>query len=54
LPPRPAETISASAGFAFDLTSDYTLPILAGVVANIIAAAIIAIMLRKTPAIVRN
>jgi MFS family permease len=44
----------SAAGFAFDLTSDYTLPILAGVVANIIAAAIVAIMLRKTRAIVRT
>jgi MFS family permease len=44
----------SAAGFAFDLTSDYTLPILAGVVANIIAAAIVAIMLRTTPAIVRT
>jgi hypothetical protein len=44
----------SAAGFAFDLTSDYTLPILAGVAANIIAAAIVAIMLRRAPAILRN
>ena len=32
----------SAAGFAFDLTRDYTLPILAGVAANIVAAAIVA------------
>jgi MFS family permease len=36
----------SAAGFAFDLTHDYTLPILAGVAANIIAAAIVAVMFR--------
>jgi len=35
---------------AFDLTHDYTLPILAGVAANIIAAAIVALMFRIAPA----
>ena len=44
----------STAGFAFDLTGDYTLPILAGVAANIIAAAIVAVMLRAAPATVRN
>lgn len=44
----------SAAGFAFDLTSDYTLPILAGVAANIIAAAIVAIMFRVAPATARN
>ena len=44
----------SAAGFAFDLTSDYTLPILAGVAANIIAAAIVAVMFRKGPATLRN
>jgi len=44
----------SAAGFVFDLTSDYTLPILAGVAANIIAAAIVAIMSRIAPATVRN
>jgi MFS family permease len=34
----------SAAGFAFDLTHDYTLPILAGVAANVIAAAIVAVM----------
>ena len=40
----------SAAGFAFDLTHDYTLPILAGVAANIIAAAIVALMFRIAPA----
>ncbi|MBR1209901.1 MFS transporter [Bradyrhizobium sp. JYMT SZCCT0180] len=40
----------STAGYAFDLTGDYTLPILAGVAANIIAAAIIAIMFRPVHA----
>ncbi|MET3845789.1 MCT family MFS transporter [Bradyrhizobium sp. OAE829] len=40
----------STAGYAFDLTGDYTLPILAGVAANIIAAAIVAIMFRPTRA----
>jgi MFS family permease len=44
----------SAAGFAFDLAHDYTLPILAGVTANIIAAAIVAIMLRIAPATARN
>jgi predicted MFS family arabinose efflux permease len=44
----------SAAGFAFDLTADYTLPILAGVAANIIAAAIVAIMLRMAPATPRS
>lgn len=39
----------SAAGFAFDITHDYTLPILAGVAANIIAAAIVAVMLRAPP-----
>jgi len=37
----------SAAGFAFDLTHDYTLPILAGVAANIVAAAIVSSMLRR-------
>jgi MFS family permease len=40
----------SAAGFAFDLTGDYTLPILAGVAANVCAAAIVAIMLRTAAA----
>ncbi|MBR1229978.1 MULTISPECIES: MCT family MFS transporter [unclassified Bradyrhizobium] len=36
----------STAGYAFDVTGDYTLPILAGVAANVIAAAIVAIMFR--------
>jgi len=44
----------SAAGFAFDLTADYTLPILTGVTANIVAAAIVAIMFRKAPATTRN
>lgn len=36
----------SAAGFAFDLTGDYTLPILAGVAANIVAAVIVAVMVR--------
>ncbi|WP_312016093.1 hypothetical protein [Bradyrhizobium sp. JYMT SZCCT0428] len=44
----------STAGYAFDLTGDYTLPILAGVAANIIAAAIVAIMFRPTRAPVWN
>jgi predicted MFS family arabinose efflux permease len=44
----------SAAGFAFDLTSDYTLPVLAGVAANIIAAAIVAIMFRVAPTTTRN
>jgi MFS family permease len=43
----------SAAGFAFDLTHDYTLPILAGVAANIIAA-IIVVMTRAAPADGRN
>jgi MFS family permease len=39
----------SAAGFAFDLTHDYTVPILASVAANIVAALIVAVMLR-TPA----
>ncbi|MBR1246479.1 MFS transporter [Bradyrhizobium sp. AUGA SZCCT0169] len=44
----------STAGYAFDLTGDYTLPILAGVAANMIAAAIVAIMFRPTHAPLRN
>jgi len=44
----------STAGFAFDITADYTLPILAGVVANIIAAAIVAITFRKAPVNTRD
>jgi MFS family permease len=41
----------SAAGFAFDLTHDYTLPILAGVIANVVAAIIVAVMFRRsTPA----
>jgi MFS family permease len=36
----------SAAGFAFDLTHDYTLPILAGVAANIVAAVIVAVIFR--------
>jgi MFS family permease len=43
----------SAAGFAFDLTHDYTLPILAGVAANIIAAVIV-VMTRAAPADGRN
>ena len=38
----------SAAGFAFDLTHDYTLPILASVAANIIAAVIVAVTFRAT------
>ncbi len=44
----------SAAGFAFDLTRDYSLPILAGVAANIIAASIVAVMFRTAPATGRN
>jgi MFS transporter, OFA family, oxalate/formate antiporter len=40
-----------AAGFAFDITHSYTLPILASVAANVIAAAIIAATSRKTTAL---
>jgi MFS family permease len=40
----------SAAGFAFDLTHTYTLPILASVAANVIAAAIVAVTLRTAPA----
>jgi MFS family permease len=36
----------SGAGFAFDLTHDYTLPILAGAAANIVAAVIVAVIFR--------
>ena len=39
----------SAAGFAFDFTHDYTLPILAGVAANIVAALIVAAMARTSP-----
>jgi MFS family permease len=40
----------SAAGYAFDLTHDYTLPILAGVAANIVAAVIIGVLFRgSTP-----
>ncbi|CAN7547191.1 MFS transporter [Bradyrhizobium sp. LjRoot220] len=44
----------STAGFAFDLTGAYTLPMLAGVAANIIAAAIVAIAIRRAPVTSRN
>ena len=40
----------SAAGFAFDLTHTYTLPILASAAANIIAAMIVTIMVRATSA----
>jgi len=40
----------SAAGFAFDITHDYTLPILASVSANIVAALIVAAMARNSPA----
>jgi len=40
----------SAAGFAFDLTHTYTLPILASAAANIIAAMIVAVMVRAAPA----
>jgi MFS family permease len=40
----------SAAGFAFDLTHDYTLPILASVAANVAAAVIAAAMMRAAPA----
>jgi len=40
----------SAAGFAFDLSHSYTLPILASVVANIVAAAIVAVTSRKAGA----
>jgi MFS family permease len=40
----------SAAGFAFDLTGSYTLPIVGGIVANIIAAAITAATSRSTAA----
>ncbi|WP_236843432.1 MFS transporter [Bradyrhizobium icense] len=42
----------SAAGFAFDLTHDYTLPILAGVAANIVAAIIV--VTTRTPGDGRN
>ena len=36
----------SAAGFAFDLTHNYTLPILASVAANVVAACIVAVLLR--------
>jgi MFS family permease len=39
----------SAAGFAFDLTHDYTLPILASLAANIVAALIVAAMMRSAP-----
>jgi hypothetical protein len=42
----------SAAGFAFDLTHNYTLPILAGVAANIIAAVVI--VMTRTPADARS
>lgn len=44
----------STAGYAFDLTGNYTLPILAGVAADIIAAAIVAVMFRRAAATLRN
>jgi MFS family permease len=40
----------SAAGFAFDLAHDYSLPILASVAANIVAAVIVAVMFRTAPA----
>jgi MFS family permease len=40
----------SAAGFAFDLTGNYTLPILASAAANIVAAVIVGVMFRSTPA----
>jgi len=40
----------SAAGFAFDLTGNYALPILASAAANITAAVIVALMFRGTPA----
>src|SRR5207253_6484159 len=40
----------SAAGFAFDLTHNYTLPILASAAANGVAALIVAAMMRRTPA----
>jgi MFS family permease len=40
----------SAAGFAFDLSHSYTLPILASVVANIVAAVIVAVTSRKAGA----
>ena len=39
----------SAAGFAFDVTHDYTLPILASLAANIVAALIVAAMMRSAP-----
>lgn len=39
-----------AAGFAFDLTHDYRLPILASAAANIVAAVVVAVMFRTAPA----
>jgi predicted MFS family arabinose efflux permease len=39
----------SAAGFAFDLTHDYTLPILASLAANVVAALIVAAMTRSAP-----
>jgi len=44
----------SAAGYAFDLTHDYTLPILASVAANICASAIAGIMLRTATTPERN
>src|SRR5258708_10811373 len=38
----------SAAGFAFDLTHDYTLPILASLAANFVAALIVAAMTRSS------
>jgi hypothetical protein len=42
----------SAAGFAFDLTHSYMLPILLSAAANIAAAVIVVVMLRKGPAVV--
>jgi predicted MFS family arabinose efflux permease len=39
----------SAAGYAFDLSHSYTLPIMASVVANIIAAVVVVVMSRATP-----
>jgi MFS transporter, OFA family, oxalate/formate antiporter len=40
----------SAAGFAFDLSHDYTMPIIAGAAADIVAAVIVAVMFRTQPA----
>ena len=40
----------SAAGFAFDVTHDYSVPILRSVAANLVAALIVAVMFRTTAA----